>query len=294
MPEAHRAMASVHLQKNELPEAVEHVLRAIELGGAEERPALFMGMLARRLGEPGKALSWYEVAKRWQKRPANNEFIIGDCLVDLQQDERAESVYKRVSELHPELPEGWIGICRLQMLHEDFAAARKTFLANRDRYKDFSFTEQMGAQMEFFGRNFPEARKLYEALAKSDPEGGGDFYGAVTFQSALGRLLILTGEDDAGHRMLDRCLTREIHALEQSPHDAGVLYRLAAIEASLMKGPSSLHYLKAAAQAGWIDYRSLALDPRFDDLRHEGEYNRLLGAMAARVASLEGYKSAHK
>lgn len=294
MPEAHRAMASVYLQKNELSKATEEVLSAIELGGAEERPALFMGMLARRMGEPGTALSWYEVAKRWQTRPANNEFIIGDCLVDLQQDERAESIYKRVSELHPELPEGWIGVCRLQMLHQNFSAARKSYLENRDRYKDFAFTDQMGAQMEFFSRNFPEASKLYGALLRRDPDGGGDFYGAVTFQSALGRLLILNGDDDAGQRMLKSCLAREIHALEQAPHDAGILYRLAAVEASLERRLSCLDHLDAAAQAGWIDSRSLSLDPRFDGVRTEARYQSIFETMVARVASSRRNRSSER
>jgi serine/threonine protein kinase/tetratricopeptide (TPR) repeat protein len=285
MPEAHRAMASVYLQKNELSKATEEVLRAIELGGAEERPALFMGMLARRLGEPGIALSWYEVAKRWQNRPANNEFIIGDCLVDLQQDDRAESIYKRVSELHPELPEGWMGLCRLRMLHQDFQAARQLYSENRDRYKDFAFTDQMGAQVEFFSRNYPEAKTLYESLVKRDPEGGGDFYGSVTFQSALGCLLLLHGNADAGRVLLNSCLDRETKALEQAPHHAGILYRLAAIEASLQKAHSSLAYLEAAAKDGWIDSRSLALDPRFDSIRTEERYQRVFEKMVTRVTS---------
>ncbi len=291
MPEAHRALASVHLQKSELSKAVEEVLSAIELGGVEERPALFMGMLARRLGEPGKALGWYEIAKRWQTRPANNEFIIGDCLVDLQQDQRAQAIYQRVSELHPEIPEGWIGLCRLLMLHENFASARQIYLENRDRYKDFAFTRQMGAQVAFFSRNLPEATKLYEALAGSDPDGGGDFYGGVTFQSALGRLHILNGHDAIGRALLTNCLARETRTLEQAPQDAGVLYRLAAIEASLEDRLSCLDHLDAAAQAGWIDSRSLSLDPRFDSVRTAARYKSIFETIVARVAASRRNKS---
>jgi serine/threonine protein kinase/tetratricopeptide (TPR) repeat protein len=292
--EAHRAMASVSLQKNDLSAAVEEVLRAIELSGPEERPALFMGMLARGMGQPGKALSWYEIAKRWEKRPANNEFIVGDCLVDLQEDERAQTVYTRVSELHPELPEGWIGMCRLHMLHQDYSAARAIYATNRDRYKDFAFTDQIGAQVEFFARNFTGARKLYEELVRRDPDGGGDFYGRVTFQSALGHLLLLTGDRRQGQALLGQCLTREQEALKKAPRDAGALYRLAAIEASLERTNSSLDHLGAAAESGWIDCRSLALDPRFDGLRKEARYHKIFETMATRVASSRGQKSAQQ
>jgi serine/threonine protein kinase len=284
LPEAHRAVASVLLQKDELAQAVEEVLAAIELGGPEERPALFMGMLSRRLGEPAKALGWYEIAKRWQTRPANNEFIIGDCLSDLQLDERARDVYRRVSELHPELPEGWIGLCRLEMLHKNFDTARDIYLQNHERYKDFAFTEQIGAQLQFFSRNFAEATKLYELLLQRDANGGGDFYGAISFESALGHLLTANG-NSAGPEMLARARSRESQELATRPHSAGVLYRLAAIEASLHNVAAALDHLEAAVDEGWIDLRSLALDPRFDSVRADARYQTAFERMVTRVAS---------
>jgi serine/threonine protein kinase/Tfp pilus assembly protein PilF len=284
--QAHRARAALSYYRSNLPAALEDVIRAIELDGPQERPALFMGTLARASGQPHRALSWYEIAKRWQRRPANNEFIIADCLMDLGRDDEAAAVYKRVSELHPELPEGWMGVCRLQLLRGDYSEARKTYLLNRERYKDFAYTDQIGAQVEFFARDFVAAEALYADLARRDPDGGGDFYGAVSFKSALGRLRILLGHEAEGRAILLACLGVENDGLSTASHNASLLYRIAAIEASLDREDEAINYLEMAFQKGWIDYRSTALDPRFDNIRHSQRFRHTVEAMVARVASL--------
>jgi serine/threonine protein kinase/tetratricopeptide (TPR) repeat protein len=284
--QAHRARAALSYHRGDLSAALEDVMCAIELDGPQERPALFMGTLARALGKPHQALSWYEIAKRWQRRPANNEFIIGDCLMDLRRDDEAAAVYKRVLEFHPELPEGWIGMCRLQLLRGAFSNARAIYLSNRDRYKSFAYTDQIGAQVEFFGREFVAAEALYTELARRDPDGGGDFYGAVSFKSALGRVRILLGHEAEGRAILLACLALENERLATASHNASILYRIAAIEASLDRDDDALKHLEMAFQNGWIDYRSTAFDPRFDKIRDSERFRQTFEAMVTRVTSL--------
>ncbi|HWM24925.1 MAG TPA: protein kinase [Chthoniobacterales bacterium] len=285
--QAHRARAALSYHKNNIPAALEDVIRAIELDGPQERPALFMGTLARASGEPQRALLWYEIAKRWQRRPANNEFIIGDCLMDLRRDDEAAAVYKRVLQFHPELPEGWMGMCRLQLLQGAVPEARTTYLSNRDRYKDFAYTDQIGAQVEFFGRDFMAAEALYAELVGRDPDGGGEFYGALSFKSALGRIRMLLGHEVEGRAMLLACLAKENVKLASAPNDASLLYRIAAIEASLDHKDAALNHLETAFRKGWLDYRSTALDPRFDNIRNSERYRKAFEAIVTKVASLK-------
>ena len=99
-------------------------------------------------------------------------------------------------------------------------------------------------------------------------------------------------DDDAAREILQRSLADEKVALEQAPNHPQILYRLAAIEASLGEVDSSLTYLTRAFASGWLDYRSLALDPRFDRIRGEVRYQKLFEAMVTRVASLRRSQSA--
>jgi hypothetical protein len=44
--------------------------------------------------------------------------------------------------------------------------------------------------------------------------------------------------------------------------------------------------LSAAITEGWIDFRSLTFDPRFDSLRNEVRFKELIASMTTQVASL--------
>jgi serine/threonine protein kinase/TolB-like protein/tetratricopeptide (TPR) repeat protein len=286
LPEAHRALSGLLYARGDLLGSREQAIEAIELAGLAEGPVVSVATITKITGRPDLSLRWHEIAKRIQEHPADYEFSIGDCWADLIDDERASVTYERVSALHPDLPEGWVGPCRLRMLQSDFEGARKIYRDNLAQFANFPFATQMAAEVEFFGRNWPEAEKLYGALAASDPTGGSDFYGLVTFQSALGRLRQLAGDSEAAEATLQRSLAIATQAFKAAPHNPDILYRLAAVESSLDKRESALKHLRAAFEAGRLDYRSLKLDPRFDAINGDPQFTRLCEAMATRVASL--------
>jgi serine/threonine protein kinase/tetratricopeptide (TPR) repeat protein len=285
--EAHRAMASVMEQKGDFSGAQEEVLQAVELDGLQERLASHLASIANSMGRPDRTLQWLEVARRAQAHPADYDHLVGDCLADLCEDVPAEAAYRRVVDLHPELPEGWIGICRLRLLQGDFDGARKIWLENQDRYKNFEFVREIGAQVEFFSRHFAEAERLYQELANRDPDGGGRFYGAVSYQSALGCVRVLKGDVMSGRAILIASLEKEREALRAAPGRADIRYRIAAIESSLGLKDLALDDLKAAViTAGWLDYRSAQLDPRFDSLKGDKAFAEIVTKMSEQVASL--------
>lgn len=140
--------------------------------------------------------------------------------------------------------------------------------------------------MAFFTRDFPEATKLYTELMTADPEGGSGSYGSLSYQSALGCLLIASGETERGRAQLQASKDSELKKKAVTPQHPQVLYRLAAIDASLGEINSALEHLAGAAEAGWIDFRSLSLDPRFDALREQSAYREIYEKMKRRVAAL--------
>jgi hypothetical protein len=48
----------------------------------------------------------------------------------------------------------------------------------------------------------------------------------------------------------------------------------------------AISYLKKSIDRGWLDYRSPKLDPRFDALANNPQFQKILDDLAARVADL--------
>jgi serine/threonine protein kinase/tetratricopeptide (TPR) repeat protein len=290
--QAHSALSCALFQQGRFRPSLEEAFTAYELVDNDD------GALANRvannlrnLGEPGRAAMWYRYGITKANRPGADEFMVADCLADLADDENAAAAYRRVWTLLPEHPEGWMGLCRLALLQKDFAMARQISSENWTHYRDFAFSEEMAAQVAFFSRDFPEAEKLYQELSAKDPNGGGGFYGAVSYQSALGRLRLAAGDENAGIQILQEALDKELEGLRSAPSHPEILYRVAAIESSLDQIDSALSYLGQAVREGWVDYRSLELDPRFDTLRSNARYQEIFGSIVTRVASLRAETS---
>jgi tetratricopeptide (TPR) repeat protein len=141
--------------------------------------------------------------------------------------------------------------------------------------------------VEFFSRNFPEAEKFYEELAAKDPNGGGSFYGAIDYQSALGYLHLTAHDNSTGNRILQEALKKELKRLDSTPEHPEILYRVAAIEACLQNVEPALKHLGAATNAGWIDYRSLKLDPRFDSISDRPEFTQIVAKLEKTVQTMQ-------
>src|SRR5207302_402335 len=134
LAEGHRALAGVLFQTGDFSGALEESFRCIESGGTERHVMSLIGDISKILGQPGIALTWFHKLSQDAMPPAYNLWMIGDCWADLGEDDRAERAYRQVSELRPELPEGWIGSCHLKVIEGNFAAARALYSENHARY----------------------------------------------------------------------------------------------------------------------------------------------------------------
>jgi tetratricopeptide (TPR) repeat protein/predicted Ser/Thr protein kinase/TolB-like protein len=289
LPEAHRALAGVFVHKDNFSAALEQQLGAIEVGGPEERVASLIGTTLITLGQPDRALGWLELAKHWAVLPGDYDALIGDCWTLLGEDAQAEKSYRRSIDLRPEITEGWVGLCHLRLLQGDIATAHKLWQQNQShttRNTDVNNNSPKAlAQIEFFSRNYREAERLYRDLADKEPTGGAGFYGGISYTSALGRIIQASGDQSAGQALLAESLRKEL-ASQNNALNPDAQYRIAAIKSSLGDKPSAVEYLRAAAAAGWIDYRSLRLDPRFDALAAEPDFLQIITSLTTKVAEL--------
>jgi len=79
--------------------------------------------------------------------------------------------------------------------------------------------------------------------------------------------------------------------LGSAPENPDILCRIAAIEASLGKNESAITHLRAAISAGWIDYRSLSLDPRFDNIADDVRFQSSIGKLKLKIEGLRRTKT---
>src|SRR5205085_1905415 len=292
--EAHRALAGVYFQEGKLHEALEEQIRTIEIGGVEGRAIAFIGLTLDFLGRPDGALRWYTLGTKVIKSPGEIEALMGDTWAKLGDDERALQAYDRTIELRPGSSEGVIGKCHLELLQNNFDSAREICRSHLGTHNELGDMSLIAAQIEFFARNYPAAEELYRKLAAADLSGGGSFYGTITYQSALGRIKQALGHNEAASVLLKDCLAAESAALARQPANPDAAYRLAAVEASLNLPEQAFQHLRQAIDFGWFDYRSLLLDPRFDSLRSDPEFNRIKGEISARVAELRSRATERK
>jgi tetratricopeptide (TPR) repeat protein len=290
--EAHRSLSGLYFQEGNFKDALEEALRTIEMGGVEDRIAMFVGMTLDNLGRPDQALSWYRVTSRLKENLGEVETAIGDIWTRLGDYERALRAYERAMELQPGLSAAAAGKAHVYLLRGEFDSAREICLTHFRNTNDLGEMAQVAAQIEFFARNYAAAEELYNNLARIDAQGGGSFYGSITYQSALGRIKQGLGAHDAANRLLQESLEREQAAFNRQPGNSEVAYRLAAVEAALNLPEPALQHLKQAAALGWIDYRSLQKDPRFDSLRSTPELDAFIDGLSARVAELKNKANA--
>lgn len=280
--DAHRALAGVYYQEGRFSEALEQGLQTIEMAGLQDRCLLFVGMTLDMLGRPDQALGWNELASHLTATPGEADISIGDCWAKLVDDQQAERAYARAIELRPDSFDGTVGMARLRLLEGNFEAAREICRTQPAARGELA---EIAAQIEFFDRRFEAAMELYRNLNRVNPYGGGSFYGAMTYCSAAGRAKQALGEMSEAKRVLEDCLARERANAENAPGNPEAVYRLAAVEASLGMTEASLSHLRNAVALGWVDYRSLNLDPRFDFLRGP-EFQTIINELAARVADM--------
>jgi tetratricopeptide (TPR) repeat protein len=284
--EAHQALAGVFYKQGKLAEALEEGLRTIELTGPEENIAGFVGMTLDTLGRSDTALAWHILACTLGGRWADEYGLLGDSWAKLGADEFALQAYRRAAQLQPDPPVGEIGICHLRLLQGDFERARELCRSRLGAFVGFREAKQIAAQVEFFARRFNAAADLYDQLVTTDSHDDGSFYGAVTYESALGRAKQALGDEKAAEIILMNSLAHETAAVDREPTNPEAAYRLAAIEASLGMIDPSIEHLKKAVMLGWLDYRSLAMDPRFDAIRRDSRAERILQDLAAKTEAM--------
>jgi len=140
---ANRALFFVAESEGHYSDALEYGLRSIELGDPTERAFGQIAYAWRMLGRPDTAIRWYQKAKVSERQPADYDALLGDCFADLGLDQQARRAYENAVNFRPDLPEGWVGLCRLEVLTGNVERARQICRERLPAYTGSSAARQM-------------------------------------------------------------------------------------------------------------------------------------------------------
>jgi serine/threonine protein kinase/tetratricopeptide (TPR) repeat protein len=285
-PESHRAHAGNLRIKGFLRASLDSYLTAYELDPSNGRAAATLGNVYDFLGRPDLAISWFEKATGREARPfyADN---LGDAWMDLGDYAEAEKAYQTAAVFRPDLPTGVLGLSRLALFRGDYENARRQCEDARAKYKDNPQPLIMEALVEFFSRHFDAAEQLYGEALASDRTGGVEFVGSVRFLSAIGFIKKgSTARAKEGRALLEDARTLDKKQLSSAPENPARLYSLAADEAALDHVEAAIASLNQATTVGWIDYRSMELDPRLDSIRDLGAFQEILDRLKRKIETM--------
>jgi serine/threonine protein kinase/tetratricopeptide (TPR) repeat protein len=281
----YRAQAALFGWKD-VAQSQEPALCALELEPENVQIAGLIGMAWRMQGRPELALRWLQRSATRGQRPGMNAAAIGDALTDMQQDESAEQAYNQRLEFWPDVPDAHVGLALLLMYHGDFPSARKKCEEALARYPDHVYPRQMFGIVTLFGRDFGTAETEYRKLVQRDRKGGTAFYCCTSNLSALGFLRMQAGDVLEAEKLLAEDIGNQTAALAKAPKNRERLYDLAASHAVLGRREECFEILDRACGAGWIDYRALSIDPRFDSVRGDQRFTTVLNELAQKTATL--------
>ena len=284
---AHIALAGVLYQQGKFTEALEEGLRTVESVGPDEKSARFIGMTLDTLGRLDGALRWHTLAGALGASSSGEYGLVGDCWVKVGDDKKAEEFYNRELELQSDSYMASVELCHLLLLKGDFEGARALCRTNNWNQRRLGEGEQIAAQIELFARKFDVAEELYANLFKKDANGGGSFHGALSYESALGRAKQALGDQVGAKTLLEHALDIETAAVTLTPRNPEALYRLAAVESCLGMSEYAVDHLSKAIDSGWIDYRSLAMDPRFDGIRANPHFDAVVKRLMFKVSDMK-------
>lgn len=285
LPESHHAYAGTLRERGYVRSSMDAYLLAYELNPTEARVAADIGNAYNFLGRLDLAVLWLEKAARRETRPLYSD-ALGEAWADLGEYSEAEKAFNMSLIFRPDIALGAVGLSKLALCRGDYDGARKQCEAARANHKDDPVALVMSANIEFFSRNFDAAETFYREAAAKHRQGGVHFSGSVRFLSALGFIRSSLGSAKEGRALLEEARALDQKELQLAPENSALLYSLAASNMALGETEKAFEALSRAVEAGWVDYRSMNLDPRFDAVRDTDAFRDIIARLTTNVQAM--------
>lgn len=284
--EAYSALGTVLSFRGLYTQSAEAFKKAISLNPNHFYAIYQIGASFRETGHLDEALPWFQ--KAVELAPQNPALYtnFADLYVVLGDPKRAANLYTTANALQPEQPEASLGLCRLHLLQGHSQIAQQEIEGILTSSPDFICVRSLAAEIALFAGDYIKARQLYAELVASKRTGDFFPYGAIRHLTALGFLEMRAGASSSAEAHLSEAEKLDQTAMEQSGEYASPVYDLAAIEAIRGNRDAAFALLEKSIAIGWTDHRSLALDPRFEKLRTDVRFQKIVSGVKRKVEGL--------
>lgn len=265
---ARRVIASCLLKDGRRQEALDVFWSTVEDDPQSAGACVALGICLRTMGHPGQAIPWMKRAVRLEPAHGAARTILSETLFLCGRDEEGEAVLNDAVHLESDRWEMPIDLGALRTWQKRFDEARQICAQTRVRFPDCRFGTTLSAWIEFCdGKDLAKAKTELEQLrAGNSYHHNWKFYGAINPTSALAHLAKQNGPSEQVDLLVGEALKEDQELLLQFQHNPRILHDLAATYSVAGDTEQALHYLQAAVTAGWVEYRSTQIDPRFSSI----------------------------
>ena len=280
-PKGYHALSNILTLKGKPWEALAQARKAIEVDGNYVPGIRQFGSLWTMVGRPHLGKPWLKLAARLTPTGTATLAAAADASVDLCMDDEAIGYYQRCLEVAPTSLSAHCGLMHIHLLQGDFAQASKDYSVIQSIAPGATLEINLKAQLELFQGNHEEAERIYRVLLAQNRTGNVTYYGGISYLSALGYLRFRAGDRQEAEALLAEATA--MHLESEGPQG---MFDLAAIRSIQGHTAEAILALRQAVNAGWLDYRTMKFDPRFDHIRHEPEFRQIVESLVLRIDTL--------
>jgi serine/threonine protein kinase/Tfp pilus assembly protein PilF len=283
-PEGHAVLGMVYATQGLPWKALAETRRALEIRPHHLPAMRDFGVFWMLVGQPHKGAPWLEAAARLDPGNIDVWCSLAETHKDMCVDEKAQQYFERSLTMDPARMPAWYGLVHLRLLQENFDRARRDCAAALALRPNSAYGLMLSAQLDLFQGNDAEAEAAYQRLLKINRTGNVTYFGSIRYLSALGFLRLKRGDAAQAEAFLREAAELDERSMNDGP---GSVYDLASIRATQGRAQEAIALLDKAIAAGWIDFRSTLLDPRFKALSGDPAFQTSMGHLRAAAAEMK-------
>ncbi len=276
---AYEALGLIRWQQGKTWEALTQIRRAIELNPQGTQAMHYFSTMWTSVGQPQLGLPWARKVVQIEPTNTSGWKSAADASVDLCADRQAELYYRRCLEINPRMMAAHCGLLHIHLLEGDFTQAQQDFATANAVDPGLLHPLILKAQIELFSGNYAAAEATYRRLLAMDRNGAVNYYGGISYLSALAFLRQQAGDLTESQALLDEVCQK--YTAQDDSEGPLHIYDLAAIRCIQGRQDDALILLNKAFHTGWLDHRATQLDPRFLAIRASPQFVSLMEEMSA-------------
>jgi TolB-like protein len=277
-PHGYRAIGYAYSCFGQVHAMEEHWEKAVELAPSDAFLIRAVAWVHAELGRLPEAIEWAKRAVVLAPQDVNNRRILTEHYVRVGLPDRAEEQLRVVNMLDPSVTH--VYRARLRLLDGELRAAVQS--AQRATGDAWLF---LGAsEVAAMAGDYQQALALAEGAADLGQVDSRTSYagGIRALPLRLGFALVMTGHEEEGRRRLEESLVLLRGLIDTGADQPSLYWDLAGTYAALGRQAPAVEWAQKAIDAGYKNNpRLIELDPLFESLRGDPDFERILARMRA-------------